>query len=220
MMRNKKAGDSMRVLVHFFGGILIWWSAAAVSAMAPAPNQAAFELVQTTTDELLQRIVAKREIYIQDNQIFDEIQDLLDPVIDFERIARRVMAKYYKSATVDQREKFVEVFKESLLKIYAKGLLEFDNQKVVVLDPPKNAEKRGDKQKVDIEVRDQGGAIFPISYSMYLDKTNAWKMENVIVNGINIGLTYRNQFSRLMKENKNDIDLVITDWTSKVNSNE
>ena len=221
MMRNKKAGDSMRVLVHFFGGILIWWSATAVSAMAPAPNQAAFELVQTTTDELLQRIVAKREIYIQDNQIFfDEIQDLLDPVIDFERIARRVMAKYYKSATVDQREKFVEVFKESLLKIYAKGLLEFDNQKVVVLDPPKNAEKRGDKQKVDIEVRDQGGAIFPISYSMYLDKTNAWKMENVIVNGINIGLTYRNQFSRLMKENKNDIDLVITDWTSKVNSNE
>jgi len=211
----------MRVLVHFFGGFLLWWSATAVSAMAPAPNQAAFELVQTTTDELLQRIVAKREIYIQDNQIFfDEIEDLLDPVIDFERIARRVMAKYYKSATVDQREKFVGVFKESLLKIYAKGLLEFDNQKVVVLDPPRNAQKRGDKQKVDIEVRDQSGEIFPISYSMYLDKTNAWKMENVIVNGINIGLTYRNQFARLMKENKNDIDLVITDWTSKVNSNE
>lgn len=211
----------MRLLAHFLGGVLIWWSAMAVSAMVPATNQNASDLVQKTTDQLLERIVAKREIYKQDNQVFfDEIQDLLNPVIDFERIARRVMAKHYKKATIDQREKFVGVFKESLLKIYAKGLLEFEDQKVVVLDSPKTSSNNDAKQKVDIEVRDQNGAIFPISYSMYLDKNKVWRMENVIINGINIGLTYRNQFARLMKENKNDIDLVITDWTSKVNSNE
>lgn len=202
----------------FFSGLLLAWSAAAISE---PPNQGAFEVVQVTTDQLLSQIVEKREVYRQDNQqFFDEIQGLLGPVIDFERIARRVMAKHYKKATVDQREKFVEVFKDSLLKIYAKGLLEFDNQEVVVLEPDRNSKADDRKQKVDIEVIDGNGGKFPISYSMYLDKSNHWRMENVIVNGINIGLTYRNQFARLMKENKNDIDLVITDWTSKVNSNE
>lgn len=211
----------MRRIVHYLGGIFLWWSAAAVSAMVDTQNQGAFELVQTTTDQLLERIIEKREVYLQDNQLFfDDIQDLLDPVIDFERIARRVMAKHYKKATVDQREKFVRVFKNSLLNIYAKGLLEFDNQDVVVLDPPKVKKKSKKKQKVDIEVRDRDGGKFPISYSMYLDKSNSWRMENVIVNGINIGLTYRNQFARLMKENKNDIDLVITDWSSRVSASE
>ena len=199
-------------------GLLLAWSAAAISE---PPNQGAFEIVQVTTDQLLSQIVEKREVYQQDNQqFFDEIQTLLNPVIDFQRIARRVMAKHYKKATVDQREKFVEVFKESLLKIYAKGLLEFDNQEVIVLEPDRSSKADDRKQKVDIEVIDGNGAKFPISYSMYLDKSNHWRMENVIVNGINIGLTYRNQFARLMKENKNDIDLVITDWTSKVNSSE
>lgn len=183
------------------------------------PNQEAFDLVQSTTDQLLAQIVDKRAVYLQDTQVFfTDMLVLLDPVIDFERIARRVMAKHYKAATRDQREKFVDVFKDSLLKIYAKGLLEFDNQKVVILDPPTNSANSDAKQKVDIEVRDQQGAVFPISYSMYLDKSKQWKMENVIVNGINIGLTYRNQFARLMKANKNDIDLVITDWTSKVDT--
>lgn len=208
----------MRHFARFLSVVTIWWMAAAAMAVA-TPNQAAYDVVESTTDQLLQRIVEKREVYLEDNQLFfTEVQDLLDPVIDFKRIARRVMAKYYKKATVDQREKFEQVFKQSLLKIYAKGLLEFDNQEVVVLAPSSKRKVNPKKQKVDIEVLSEAGNKYPISYSMYLDKGNAWKMENVIVNGINIGLTYRNQFARLMKVNKNDIDLVITDWTSDVSS--
>jgi len=211
---------AMRKSIYQFGGVLmgllLGWSAAAVSG---GPEVSAREVVKTTTDELLEQIVEKREVYREDTQLFfDEIQELLGSVVDFERIARRVMAKYYKQATVDQREKFIEVFKDSLLKIYAKGLLEFDNEEVIVLES-NSSSANTKKQKVDIEVIDGNGKKYPISYSMYLDKTNNWRMENVIVNGINIGLTYRNQFSRLMQANRNDIDLVITDWTSEVNAN-
>ncbi len=207
----------MRLMLRLFGFVTLCWALSGI-AVAAVSNQPAFDLVQSTTDQLLQRIVEKRDQYQQDDQLFfAEIIDLLEPVIDFKRISRRVMAKYYKKATIDQREKFEQVFRQSLLKIYAKGLLEFEDQKVVVLEPSAKSSENVKKQKVDIEVIDNQGAKYPISYSMYLDKSEQWKMENVIVNGINIGLTYRNQFARLMKLNKNDIDLVITDWNAQVN---
>ncbi len=207
----------MRLMLRLFGFVTLCWALSGI-AVAAVSNQPAFDLVQSTTDQLLQRIVEKRDQYQQDDQLFfAEIIDLLEPVIDFKRISRRVMAKYYKKATIDQREKFEQVFRQSLLKIYAKGLLEFEDQKVVVLEPSAKSSENVKKQKVDIEVIDRQGAKYPISYSMYLDKSDQWKMENVIVNGINIGLTYRNQFARLMKLNKNDIDLVITDWNAQVN---
>ena len=76
------------------------------------------------------------------------------------------------------------------------------------------------RQRVDIEFFSAGGQKFPISYSMYLNKQGEWKMENVVVNGVNIGLTYRNQFARLMKDNGNDIDLVVSGWSSDLENGE
>ncbi len=189
------------------------------AAMAPAsvPNQQAFDIVASTQDEVLKQILENREQYLEDLDLyFAEIERLLGPRMDFKRIARRVMAKHYKKASAEQRDRFAAVFKDSLMQLYSKGLLEYENQRIVVLPPKTPKKPNPKKQKVDVELYTDSGNKFPISYSMFLTKDAEWKIENVIVNGINIGLTYRNQFARLMKVNKNDIDLVITEWSSKV----
>lgn len=188
-------------------------------AQAEVQNQAAFDTVQIATDELILKITEKREIYQQDTELFfADVDNLLSSVIDFKRIARRVMAKHYKKAEPEQHDAFLDAFKRSLLKVYAKALLEYKNERIVILPPRESSKSSAKKQRVDIELYNSGGKKYPITYSMYLNKENQWKMENVIVNGVNIGLTYRNQFARLMKVNSNDIDLVIAGWTSNVNT--
>lgn len=195
--------------------LLVAWQAAPVKA--DQPNHQAFETVRSTTDALLVQITERREAYREDNQLFmNEIDGLLTPVIDFERITRRIMAKYYSQANPAQAERFALVFKESLMKLYALGLLEYNNQKVVVHET--GASTSANKQKVDVDIYATSGERYPVSYSMFTDADGAWKIENIIVNGINIGLTYRNQFARLMKENKNDIDRVIANWSAEVSN--
>lgn len=195
--------------------LLVVWQAAPVKA--GQPNHQAFETVRSTTDALLAQITQRREAYREDNELFmNEIEGLLVQVIDFERITRRIMAKYYGQANPDQVERFVLVFKESLMKLYAMGLLEYNNQKVVVHEPGTGIS--ANKQKVDVDIYATSGEKYPVSYSMFADANGAWKMENIIVNGINIGLTYRNQFARLMNENKNDIDRVIANWSAEVSN--
>jgi len=185
------------------------------------PNQAAYDVVQTATDNLVEQISGKRELYREDSELFfTDVDGMLSAVIDFKRIARRVMAKHYKKAEPEQQSAFEAVFKRSLLKVYATALLEYNNEKIVVLPPSSSKKVHPKRQRVDIEFFSANGQKFPITYSMYLNKQSEWKMENVVVNGVNIGLTYRNQFARLMKINKNDVDLVVAGWTSDVESGE
>ena len=49
---------------------------------------------------------------------------------------------------------------------------------------------------------------------MYLDANLDWKLINIIINGVNLGVTFRNQFYALMDKNSLDIDIVIKKWTS------
>lgn len=207
----------MRRLHRFFIVILMTFFAG-MPAYA-LPNQEAFDLVQSTTDKVFSSITEKREIFRENEQLFyQEIDALLSPVVDFERISRRVMAKYYRQATPEQREDFIKVFKQSLLKLYAKGLLDVGNEKINILPPPKGSGDDSKKQIVDVDILSASGQKYSITYSMFLNQSEQWKMENVIVNGINIGLTYRNQFSRQMEVKNNDIAQVISGWTSSITS--
>ena len=49
---------------------------------------------------------------------------------------------------------------------------------------------------------------------MYRNKEGEWKIINIVVNGVNLGLTFRNQFYSLSIKRNADIDLVIEEWVA------
>ena len=66
-----------------------------------------------------------------------------------------------------------------------------------------------------MEIKDGKGVVYPLSYTMVsLDGT--WKMRNVVINGINVGKLFRDQFAQAMQDNRNDLDKVIDNWTETV----
>ena len=81
--------------------------------------------------------------------------------------------------------------------------------------PPENITESKNKAKVKIEII-TSSSIYPGTYSMYLDKEGKWKIINIVVNGINLGKTFRSQFYSLMEKNEENIDLVIDQWIASV----
>ena len=59
--------------------------------------------------------------------------------------------------------------------------------------------------------------IYPITYKVRKDKNENWLIINIIVNGVNLGLTFRNQFQALAAEHDGDIEKIIRHWTSDAN---
>jgi phospholipid transport system substrate-binding protein len=57
--------------------------------------------------------------------------------------------------------------------------------------------------------------VYPLEYSMARKKTGQWMVVNVVINGINLGKTFRNQFVQSAQRAGGDIDQVINGWSSE-----
>lgn len=97
---------------------------------------------------------------------------------------------------------------------YTKGLVTFDYRELRVLDsqrPPRHE----DQASVAMEVVAVDGTVYPVSYTLRLSG-GEWRVVNVIVNGINLGLTFRNQFDQAMRDHGRDYDAVIDGWAPEL----
>ena len=168
-----------------------------------------YTTVKNATDSLLARLVEVQPLYAKDpEKFYSEIEKSLAPFIDFDGFSRGVMAKYYHRANSQQRAEFAEKFQLELIKTYSSALVKFNNEKVEVL--PLEQPPRDGRATVELKVYGSDGTIYPVVYTLAL-VDGSWKLRNVVVNGINIGLQFRSQFSNYM-EKYHDIDEVIANW--------
>ena len=191
-------------------GALVVLSATVCAASASDPRVT----IRQTSDALVQVIKEGKTYFDADpDRYYTEVEKVLDPTIDFDTFSRGVMAVFYKRATPAQRDRFESTFKTGLIHTYAKALLDFGNQSIDVL-PADRPRTDPDRDSVKMEVHSKDGKVYPVIYSMRLGQDGSWRMSNIIINGINIGLTYRNQFASAMKapENQGSLDAVIEAW--------
>jgi len=194
-------------------GLLVLLAALPLMANAVAA-QSAHDLVQDTTTRLLADLAANKEKYKQSpNEFYNALNGIVGPVVDADGISRSIMTvKYSRKATPEQMQRFQENFKRSLMQFYGNALLEYNNQGITV-SPAKD--ESGTRTSVDMQVKGSSGSIYPVSYT--LEKISGeWKVRNVIINGINIGKLFRDQFQDSMQRNGNDLDKVINNWAGEV----
>ena len=197
--------------ISVIAGLLIV-SALNVGLVQAAPS--AQQVVQSTTDQLLKDLTANKALYKKNPQAFyDALNKNLGAVVDADGISRSIMTvKYSKTATPAQMQRFSEAFKKSLMQFYGNALLAYDNQTIVVL--PSKVEEPG-RESVGMEIHGAHAEIYPISYTM-VDVNGNWMLRNVIVNGINIGKLFRDQFDSAMQANHEDLDKTIDSWVDIV----
>lgn len=168
-------------------------------------------LVKNATNVLLDRIVKERETLKKDPQaLYRLVDENITPFMDTDGIARRVMGQFYRQATPAQRTEFARVFKTSLIRTYAKGLTAYENQKIEFRPWKPGPDPK--KTQVDVNVYGNSGQVYPVSFQMQLGDDGAWKVQNLILNGINLGLTFRNQFAAAVESNRGSIDQAIAGW--------
>ncbi len=194
-------------------GLVAAPKAQAAEAAAYSPAQT---VVDKSTQDLLALIAASAGYAKQDpERFYREVEALLGSAVDFRSFARNVMAANYKRATPEQRERFAESFKWGLVRTYALALTDFGGGRVKIVDNPRPSNKPK-RELVKMESTTASGELYPVVYSLRQNKAGAWVIYNLVVNGVNMGLTFRSQFSSVMNDPKygGDIDKVIDAWAT------
>ena len=168
-------------------------------------------------DESAQKMV---RVLTEDSSLFEtdrvlyenKIKEIFEPMIDFRRVAASVMGKkYYLLATKEERAEFVLIFKDSLLDTYAETLAQWGDS-TITTEFPKNKEELSKNAEVK-QTLDTGTSKYPISYKLRKSK-DGWKIVNIIINGVNLGLTFRNQFQALAVSHNENISDTLRNWVS------
>ncbi|WP_317932956.1 ABC transporter substrate-binding protein [Halioxenophilus sp. WMMB6] len=201
--------------------LLLALPAAAVTIDRSSPQV----LIQQTTDELLAIIQRAAGTPAEEREpYYTEIEAVLNQVIDRDYFARGVMATYgsarlYRSLATDAErdafkarvQKFSGELEAVLLAKYADALFAFNAEKIEIDSLPGSAATEG-KANMQQTIYDKKGTAYKLQYNLSREKDGSWMITNVVVEGVNLGVSYRNQFAEAVEKNRGDVDYVVDNW--------
>jgi len=195
-----RRGTPRRAVVTPFLGLAMGLGLAMAGSAAGATTvEAAQALAEETTEKLLQTFENQREA-IEQNQdrLYDLVDEIVLPHFDFVIMSRRVLGKYWREASPEQRRRFVEEFKTLLVHTYAVALLEYKDQKIVFLPPRERSD--GSQVSIRMQILQTAGPTIPMSYDLYL-RDDAWKVYDVAVDGVSLVINFRSTFAAEIRRN-------------------
>ena len=172
-----------------------------------APTETPPAFIKKVADGLISRLKADHA-KLQNNPALVKtiVRQNLDPYIDSQAFTHIVMGTYatnqYSSAA--QRAQFEKNFRETLIENYGSAFAKFSNQ-TYTLRPYKASNSKNPVVTIDFNNK---GEKIPVSFQL-VDKGNQWKIRNINVSGIDLGLQFRNQFAANVKRNGGNIDKAI-----------
>lgn len=143
-----------------------------------------------------------------------DVRAVLSEIVDFKSITKGVIGKNKQLLSDAQKALFQTEFERSIVNIL---VVAFDEVKDYSLETKQAKMKNEKRAQVPVEVKISNAATYNILFSLSLSKEQ-WRVKNLIINGVNLGLTFRNQFSESMKTRNNDVDAVIKAWSDSTNT--
>ena len=203
--------------------MLAWSSSAEINDKAPQP------IVEFTTSQIMTIIDDAPEYFDEDpDRFYGEIGEVLDATIDWRGFAKGVMGEYasnarYKSLDADgkkalrqQLATFTDIIKSGLIRTYAKGLLAFSGSKFEIVDG-EELDPKARSASITQLVYGAGDRTYTVRYQMGKRRDGSWRLRNLIVEDINLGQIYRNQFAAAAKAAGGNVGKVVAEWDVAAN---
>jgi phospholipid transport system substrate-binding protein len=174
--------------------------AAAPSTLGPE------QLVEDSAKRMLTELDANRAMYTKDPSKLDSlVANVLLPNFDSEYAARLVLGQSWRTATPDQRKRFVDAFYHSLLRNYGNALVNFTANNFNIL--PYKGDPGDTQATVRTEVKKSTGEKVAVNFSLH--KTDmGWKAWDVVIEGISYVKSFRTDFGSEIQQK--GLDEVIT----------
>jgi phospholipid transport system substrate-binding protein len=176
-----------------------WLGLAATGALAqsaaPAPAAGGDDptaVVQTAAESMLADLDKDRDAYRRDPAKVGALVDkYLLPHFDTNFAAQLVLGKFWRTATPEQRQRFIDAFYHSLLSNYGSALVDFTADRLKIF--PSKVDPGAERATVRTEVKRSNGDRVSVNY--YLRKTkDGWKAWDVVIDGISYVNSYREDF--------------------------
>mgnify|MGYP001821897754 FL=1 len=163
--------------------------AAVPAAMAQEPT----DVIRSASDQLAMELDGRKDALAEDPEaLYALIDQVLLPRFDRRYAAQLVLGRHWRDAGPEQRERFIDAFYGSLLRRYADGVLEFDQEKIEIL--PFRGDLTKPRTTVKTMVTLEDGTDVPVNYGM-VKRESGWLMFDVTIEGISYVRNFRTELN-------------------------
>jgi len=190
----------MRAIVALTAGAVLLGGVFAPTLRAAQPPVASAEspsdVVETAAQSILKSLDRDRDAYRKDAAKREQLMTLyLLPHLETQRAAQLVLGQHWRTATPDQRQRFVDAFYHSMLNTYGTAVAEFTAGRLKVYHDPVDPGKT--RTTVRTEIRNDAGSPVAVNYQMELT-ANGWQAYDVTVDGISYVKSTRDDLGELI----------------------
>ncbi|MGH8220069.1 MAG: MlaC/ttg2D family ABC transporter substrate-binding protein [Steroidobacteraceae bacterium] len=162
------------------------------TAVGGATGAQPSQIVENVAQRFLKDVDANRSQYSKDPKALRAAvnRDVL-PYFDVQFSARLVLGRYWRTATPQQRQRFIDAFENSMFDNYGSALLGFRTNRLHVVPTTVNPNATNALVRTQIH-RDDGSSV---DVNFALHKTaSGWKAWDVVIEGISYVKSFRDDF--------------------------
>jgi len=161
------------------------------------------EFVKKFADDAIM-ILGNEQISV--NEKNNQFTNLVMSAIDLNLISQFVLSKSWKTATDDQKERYISAFKTYFINSYANKLDQYSNEKIIV----NGSEKAGKYVIVDTNIIKEGTDTLKINLKWRLfNKNGDIKIIDLNIEGISLVIAQREEFQSFLANNDSNLDSLI-----------
>jgi len=161
--------------------------------LAAKGEQPATALVESTANEVLSRLRADPGATTDNpERLFQIAEEVVLPHFDFARMSQRVLGKHWRTASADQRARFIGEFKTLLVRTYATAVSDYRDSDITFM-PARELAANTFRVRSSVN-RGDGAPSLLVDYDVY-QRAEAWKIFDVAINGVSIVISYRAGFN-------------------------
>lgn len=187
-MMNKSIGihtirsAAVRLLVALLATVVL---TSATLATTDTPNS----VIDSAVVQLAEMLDGRKDELAEDRKaLYKLIDKILLPRFDRKFAAQVVLAKHWRTATAEQRTRFIEAYYQALVRKYADGVLEFDPDRITVL--PYRGDESRPRARVRSTVALDDGSKVAVDYEL-VKRDSGWLVFNVVIEGVSYVRNFR-----------------------------
>jgi phospholipid transport system substrate-binding protein len=134
-----------------------------------------------------------------------EFSTLLRDSFDLDTIARFALGRYWRQASPQQRDEYIDLFKFMVVDTYAQRFEEYQGQQIAV----GNARPIGDKDAlVNSRILGGGGPEVSVDWRVRY-KDGQYRIIDVLVEGVSMSVTQRSEFSSIIQRGGGNVEALL-----------
>jgi phospholipid transport system substrate-binding protein len=178
-------------------GRLLFLLALAVQPAFAAPAEPPREVVEHLTD---QAIAVLGDKALSEDAKRERLQTLVYGAVDFDTLARLVLARHWRDFSPEQQQGFIAEFKKHLALTYGRDIENYHNERVAIRG--ERTEPGGDVTVQTVILRGGGDRDnFTVDYRLR-QAGGTWKVIDFVIEGVSLVANYRSQFQGILSERK------------------